>query len=329
MFSFKSKVPLAGLTSFTVAGVFLASTSLAANLSPELRDLVAKAKSDGKLHMSWSSSTLGGAAGAKKFQAGINKMFNTDLKFSFSPGRSMAGMSAKIRAEVAAGQPATSDIYIGTAPFVLPLLKRKVLIKHPWTKYLPVRIPSDISEGGGAVLRIATDAQGVTYNSKLIPTKKKPTKLTDFLDPVWKGKIASTPYAAGFDTLSAHNVWGPAKTIDFVKKLATQIRGLIRCGEGERIATGEIIALVMDCNGQSSRLWKDKGASIDQMLPIDAAIKRHFYLGVPTNSTHKAAAALYAVFLATKEGQKLVWETWKVDADVFPESNIRKRIVAM
>jgi iron(III) transport system substrate-binding protein len=327
MFESKTKlrVSAAALGALLVAG----GSSLAADFSPELKDLIKKANAEGKFHSSWSQSSLGGTVGARQIEAGMNKMFGTKIKITFSPGRSMAGMSAKIRAEAAAGTPATSDIYLGSSPFALPLLKRKVLLAYPWTKLLPGRITSEMSEAGGRVIRVATGLGGVTYNPKLVPGGKIPTKMSDFLDPAWKGKIASTPYAASFDTLSADGVWGAKKTIDYVRKLSKNIRGLIRCGEGERIATGEIVALVMDCSGQTALQCAAKGAPVAQMLSIEAAIKRHFYLGVPKNSANKDAAALYAVFLMTPEGQKIVWEKWQLDSDLFPESNIRKQVREM
>jgi len=206
------------------------------------------------------------------------------------------------------------------------LIKRKVLLAYPWTKYLPGRIVPDMVEADGTVIRVATGLGGVTYNTKLVPGGKQPTSLDDFLKPEWKGKIASTPYAASFDTLSANGVWGQKKTLAYVTKLAKNIRGLIRCGEGERIATGEIIALVMDCSGETAERWSAKGAPVAQFLSPDAAIKRHFYLGVPKNSAHKNAAALYAVFMMTPEGQKIVWDTWYLDSDLFPESHIGKQV---
>lgn len=306
-----------------------AGSAGAADFSPALQDLIKKANADGKMHMSWSQSSIGGVEGARMAEAAMNKMFGTKITLSFSPGRSMAATSAKIRAEAAAGQPATTDVYLGSSPFILPLVKRKVLLTFDWTKLLPGRITDEIVEGGGTALRIATGLGGVTYNTKLIPTKKPPTRMSDFLDPAWKGKIASTPYAATFDTLSAKGAWGPEKTIDYVRKLSKNVRGLIRCGEGERIATGEIVALVMDCSGETAIRWSERGAPVAQMLPLDAATKRHFYLGVPKNSSHKYVAALYAVFMMTPEGQKIVWDTWKQDSDVFPESRIRKQVVAL
>ncbi len=42
---------------------------------------------------------------------------------------------------------------------------------------------------------------------------------------------------------------GDRKTIDYVRALSKQIAGVMRCGETERVATGEYLALVMDCTG--------------------------------------------------------------------------------
>lgn len=314
-------------TAVAVAGL-LGGPLAAADFTPELRDLIKNANAEGKLHISWSQANLGGSAGSKKFQAAINKMFGTDIRITFSPGRSMPGMTAKISAEAAAGQPASSDIYLGAAWTTQPLVQRKLLVAYPWTKLLPGRIAPEMAEGGGTAVRVATGLSGVTYNTKLMPTKQKPTRLSDFLDPAWKGKIASTPYAASFDTISANSMWGPEKTIAFVRKLSTQIRGLMRCGEGERIATGEVLALVMDCSGQDALLWSSKGAPIAQMLPLDAAQKRYYYMAVPKNAANKSAAALFAVYCMTDEGQKLLWDTWKVDLDAFPASHQRVRVAA-
>jgi iron(III) transport system substrate-binding protein len=321
----KSSITLS--TAAAIAGLLAFGGPLAAaKFSPELQALIKKANAEGKLHVSWSSNSLGGASGARLIQKRMNKMFGTNIKISFSPGRSMPGMSAKISAEAAAGRDASSDLYLGAAWTTLPLIKRKNVVIFPWTKLLPGRITAFEVEGDGASVRIAVGLPGVTYNTKLMPVKKRPTVLTDFLDPAWKGKLASTPYAAGFDTISAHGAWGPKKTIAFVREFSKQVRGLIRCGEGERIATGEYFALVMDCTGQDALLWQAKGAPVANFIPLDAAQKRYYYLTVPKNSANKNAAALYAVFIMTKEGQKTAWDTWRVDLDSFPGSHLRKRV---
>ena len=99
---------------------------------------------------------------------------------------------------------------------------------------------------------------------------------------------------------------------------------LIRCGEAERIATGEYLALVMDCTGQDALQWQEKGAPLAQMMPLDAAQQRYYYFAVPKNAQHPNAAKLYTIFLLTEEGQKLAYDTWKTDLHFLPGSKMGK-----
>jgi ABC-type Fe3+ transport system substrate-binding protein len=165
-----------------------------------------------------------------------------------------------------------------------------------------------------------TGLSGVTYNSQLAPMK--PTVLEDFLKPEWKGKLASTPYAAGFDVLLADDVWGKDRTVNYVRALSKQIAGLIRCGEAERIATGEYLGLVMDCTGQDALQWQERGAPLEQLMPLDAAQQRYYYFAVPKNARHPNAAKLYTTFILTEEGQKLAYDTWKTDLHFLPGSRM-------
>ncbi len=198
----------------------------------------------------------------------------------------------------------------------MPVLKVNFFEAVDWKKYLPGRITDEMIEQDGQLIRIVTGLSGATYNSALAPMK--PTTLEDFLKPAWKGKIASTPYSAGFDILLAEDVWGKEKTVNYVRALSKQITGLIRCGEAERIATGEYLALVMDCTGQDALQWKEKGAPLEQMMPLDAAQQRYYYFAIPKNAQHPNAAKLYTLFMMTEEGQKLAYDTWKTDLHFLP-----------
>jgi iron(III) transport system substrate-binding protein len=111
-----------------------------------------------------------------------------------------------------------------------------------------------------------------------------------------------------------------------VRALSQQITGLIRCGEAERIATGEYLALVMDCTGQDALQWQEKGAPVSQMMPLDAAQQRYYYFAVPKNAQHPNAAKLYSLFTMTEEGQKLSYDTWKTDLHSLPGSRMGKMV---
>ena len=294
----------------------------AADMNPALKGLVAAADKEGALTLTWSPSTYDGARGAARFQAAMNKMFGSKLQINFVPGADMARIGNQLATEYATGQKAGADIMLGAAPQMTTLIKLDLFGPTDWRSYLPSRIEPAMTEFDGKLIRVATGLSGATYNSSLAPMK--PATLDDFLKPEWKGKIATTAYAAGFDVLLASDVWGKDRTIAYVRKLSGQIAGLIRCGEAERLATGEYAALVMDCTGQDALTWQAKGAPLAQMMPLDAAQERYYYFGIPKNAQHPNAARLFTLFLLTGEGQKISYDTWKIDLHTFPDSRTGK-----
>jgi ABC-type Fe3+ transport system substrate-binding protein len=311
------------ITRILLAGLLILSagaTAAAQEMSPALKELAAAAGREGALTLSWSQTTLGGSQGAARLQAAMNKMFGTNIRINFVPGPDMARIVNQLATEYEAGQKAHVDIVLGAAPQIAPVVKLDFLEAVDWRQYLPDRITPQMVELDGRIIRIVTGLSGVTYNSQLAPMK--PTVLDDFLKPAWKGKIASTPYAAGFDVLLADDVWGRERTLAYVRALTRQIAGVIRCGEAERVATGEYLALVMDCTGQDALLWQEKGAPLAQMMPLDAAQQRYYYFAVPKHAQHPNAAKLYTAFILTPEGQKLSYDTWKTDLHFMPGSRM-------
>jgi ABC-type Fe3+ transport system substrate-binding protein len=311
------------LSRFFLAGLLILAASVPAasqDASPALKELAAAAGREGALTLSWSQTTLGGTQGAARLQAAMNRMFGTNIRLSFLPGPDMARVINQVATEFAAGQKAHVDVLLGAAPQIAPVAKLDFFEPVEWQKYLPGRITPEMTELGGRIIRIVTGLSGVTYNSQLAPMK--PTVLQDFLKPEWKGKIASTPYAAGLDVLLAEDVWGREKTVNYVRALARQIAGVMRCGEAERVATGEYLALVMDCTGQDALIWQERGAPLAQLMPLDGAEQRYYYFAVPKNAQHPNAAKLFTAFLLTEEGQKLAYDTWKIDLHFLPGSKM-------
>ena len=311
---------------YVALATFLLTTAgaHAAEMNAALKELAAAADKEGNLNLSWSQSTLGGSQGAALFETSMNKMFGTKISVNFAPGAEMARIGNQLATEYQAKQPAHVDIYLGAAAQIAPLVKLGFFEPVDWKHYMPERVDSKFLEVDNRFVRFVTGLSGVTYNSRLAPFK--PKTMADFLKPEWKGKIASTPYAASFDVLVANDVWGKDRTFDYVRKLTGQISGLIRCGDSERIATGEFIALVMDCTGQDAKVWQERGAPMDQIVPLDAAQLRYYYLGVPKHAQNPNAAKLFALFMLTEEGQRLAYKTWKADLHVYPGSQIGKQV---
>jgi ABC-type Fe3+ transport system substrate-binding protein len=163
---------------------------------------------------------------------------------------------------------------------------------------------SDMHEFGGRALRAYTFFSGVQYNSKLVRPNEVPRKTGDVFKPHWKGKIASTIYAAQFDRLAL--IKGVEETRAIVHKTAEWAGGLIRCGDEERIVSGEFILLFLTCTQQRTELMKSQGAPIDYTLLDDGLMTGFAYVAVPKSSPHPNLAKLFLGYIVSKEGQAIL-----------------------
>src|SRR5258706_7890907 len=276
----------------------------AQGLAQTREQLIEGAKKEGQLIMSWGTGTMGGIEGAEAMEKAFNKTYGLNLPFKFTPGPAMPQWASSIIQEGKAGQPATSDLFIGSENHVA----RMTLKKLEWTKIFP-HITRPMVDWEGRVLIVVSRTPGLTYNTTLVGAKEVPQKVEDLLNPKWKGKIASTPYAASFDRLALF--WGEEKTTTFLQKFVKQVGGLIRCGEEERVANGEFAMIAFNCDLADANDMREKGAPVDGRIFKDAGILSYWYLAVPSNSTHPNAAALLAGVLLRKKGQEIFWRTQK------------------
>jgi iron(III) transport system substrate-binding protein len=160
----------------------------------------------------------------------------------------------------------------------------------------------------------------VTYNRNFVPRADAPKRLEDVLQPKWKGKIASTPYAAQFDRIALLPHWGPEKMKAFLVAFSPQVGGLIRCGETSRIATGEFVMMAMDCGSYYVRLEQSRGAPLEHVILEDGTTISYFYWGVPRNAVHPNLAKLFINMAMSEEGQKVVYKAYFTDHYGLPGS---------
>jgi ABC-type Fe3+ transport system substrate-binding protein len=180
-------------------------------------------------------------------------------------------------------------------------------------------------------LRVDATFPGILYNVRLAPWAKDIKSMADLLKPDYKGKFATTSFLAGFDVLASKDGWGIEKTMDYVRKLAPQVDGLLRCNSEDRIASGEIPAIALDCIGgaQFTNRFRGKDVLDTQIVP-DAAQRRYYYIFIPSNSKHPNAAILYGLYLSSPEGQRDVMMSLDgSDLDDYPESVNAKRVKAL
>lgn len=318
-------------TGLTVALLVLAlaaepRATLAFEPSPALKEVIAAAKQEGRLDLQWSSGVMGGAEAAVGLGKGMNAMFGTNIAVNFAPGPpSVPQVLNTISVALAAGRPSPTNLFAGSTELAGLAWNKGILVSVDWKALLPGRIEDRMIEAEGTAIRAYTGiAGGIVYNTKLAPYR--PTRLTDLLGPEWKGKIASTPYAASFDLLAASDHWGEEKALDFARKMSKQIQGLIGCPDLERIASGEFIALAPFCSGSYWVKLKRDGAPLDYVVPTDNPLKRYYYLSIPKNAPQPNAAKLFVAYLMTSEGQSILWQADDANLDNFPDSQMAKVI---
>jgi ABC-type Fe3+ transport system substrate-binding protein len=298
--------------------------------SPALQQLIDGAKNETVLKGQWSSASFGGAAGLNELVAGMNKKYGLNIQAQFTPGRDMQALMELLAQENAAGQPASTDVYLGNAPAMVDALRTGVLRTIDWKAILERPIPSDANfdpyAPDGIAVAFGTTLVGIPYNTNLVRGDDVPRRMEDPLAPKWKGKIASTPYAAGMREFAMPDMLGRDYIMDYTKRLSQQIAGLIRCGENERLTSGEFAMLVFACGGNDVLELKQRGAPIDYAIVQEATVLHMRYGAVPKNSSAPNAATLLVAYLLTPEGQELLWKLDGMDLPFFPESHLKDQV---
>jgi len=288
--------------------------------------LVDAARQEGELTLIWGENTMGGTEGAQRLAAAFNARYGLNLNVQFTPGPAMPEVANRIVQEYKAQRRASTDVYLGPETAIRALIKGDALEPVDWLSWAPhVQDPRLITPGNFAVEMISSTI-GITYSSARLTGSAVPTSLQDLLEPRFKGRIASTVYAAIFPELASPELWGEARVRDYLTRLADQAAGLMRCGENERVLTGEFDLYALDCGSYQADLLRTKGLPLAQAIPSDAALLFHWFLGVPRNAAHPNAARLFVDWMLSREGQDLTWEIQAADHHLVPGSKVAPKI---
>jgi ABC-type Fe3+ transport system substrate-binding protein len=295
----------------------------------EQQALVEAARREGQLTFVWGASTMGGPDGLRRLADGFNKRYGLQLDVQFTPGPSMPEMAQRIAQEYQAGRPASSDLVPGYAVHMAVAVAANALEPVDWLSWAEnVRRAEQIVAGGTAVT-FETSTPGITYNTARVRADEVPTSLQDLLNPRYKGRIASTPFAANFDYLATDDLWGESRTMEYLTKLADQAAGLMRCTEHERLVTGEFDLLALDCSQNNALALQAKGAPIGFTLAADAPLLLPLYVGVPRNARHPNAAKLWVDYLVSREAQDVLYDENSSDSHLVAGSKSAERVEAL
>ena len=110
--------------------------------------------------------------------------------------------------------------------------------------------------------------------------------------------------------------------LDYVKKFAGQISGVMTCGELDRVVSGEFAIFGIDCGDHEARLRARRGEPIASFYPREGTEVGYIAPGIPSTATHPDAARLFITFLLTKDGQEILWNRVGEDDDLMPGSHM-------
>lgn len=321
--------PSAGTTAPAPSGAAAAPAVAApvatvpAPLASELQALIEGARREGQLNLVWAESALGGSQMAPRLAAGFNRLYGLNVNVQFTPGPNMVEMGGRLAQEYQANRTASTDVYVGPARAIGSLLQADALTSVDWMAWAPnIQNASLVASGGGAV-EVASFVPGITYNSNKLTGDAVPTSLQDLLKPQYRGRIATTPYAAFFDSLASPEGWGEQRGLDYVRQLSDQVAGLMGCGEGTRLVSGEFDLFAIDCGSFDARQQQAQGAPLGHVIPSDAVLLLQWYLAVPRTAAHPNAGKLFVNYMLGREGQDYVYEAHYTDHPLVEGSKVR------
>lgn len=288
---------------------------------PNLNALVAAAAKEGTLDLAVGES-FGGPTGAQLMQDRINKRYHINLSIHYAPISGGVPFVLQLVQEVRAGQTTSSDVmFTATNSSVVPYVAQ-----IDWRKYVP-NLPENAMIYNKHAVKVLATVNAFAYNTKLVPANQVPKSFSDLLNPRWKGQIASSPYQGSFlDYIGFPTVFGHQGMLDYVKKFAQQVNGLMTCSGIDRVVSGEFAIFGLDCGDHEVRLRQRKGAPIASIYPKEGTALNYVSPAVPNTAAHPNAARLFITFLLTREGQDLLWDQVGEDSDLLPGSHMAKFI---
>ena len=297
--------------------------------SEALNKLIAAAKAEGGTFI--AHGMVDDVRGRQEVEAAMAKMFGFKIKWDHVDFPNQNRFAARLMKELDAGRQPSADVFNGTQSTIPRLLEAKALISvDNWQQLLP-RIPKESIVPGGGALVEHSRIGGLAYNTGTVPADKVPQKLEDLLDPFWKGKLASTTYAAVWDRASITEDGNfdeekAARLEDLLKKLVTKghIVGLIGCGDENRIASGEFWGLALICGDNGVRRAKSKGAPVEITFLEETSNISHSYMGLIKKAKYPNMAKLFMLFMQTPEGQALNGKWEFSDSSFYPENRMYK-----
>ena len=296
-------VVLASLST-ACGGVAAPSPARSARTNDGLDAIVAAARKEGELTLSWSPGYLDVPAEQNAYRDTFSKLYGLDVGVRFTPSTESVPQT---------------DVFLGNETQIVSLAKAGALTSELWSSWAPNIANLKLVAPGGVAVAVQSRMPGITYSQRLVGSNA-PRSMSDLLKPQYQGRIATTSDAALFDRLASPDLWGLQRTMDYATKLAPELGGSLECGDERRILSGEFDIFAFDCGSARVAQLKADGALIGWSVPSDAAFVRYLYMGVPRRAAHPNLAKLWINFMVSRAAQDLMYQYEYADHHLIPGS---------
>ena len=257
--------------------------------------LVSQAKKEGTLTL-YSTMTL---EDATPLLAAFEKKYGIKVRMWRAVNQKLVQRAV---AEARAGQHAV-DAFEGSGPGLEILHQEGLLEKFHSPAFADIPREAFPRHGYYAPDNLLFTVMG--YNTKLVKPEEVPATYEDLLLPKWRGKLGiEASNVAWFAAVA--KAMGEEKGLAYFRKLAA-MRPQVRSGHTlmtELMAAGDIPVVLTLYNQGVDRL-KAKGAPIDWRA-LQPAFGRVDGIAVTKRAPHPHAALLFADFVLSPEGQRII-----------------------
>jgi iron(III) transport system substrate-binding protein len=310
--SFGSRPAISLLLLVALSGM-VASTATVRAQNSELQSVIAAAKAEGgKLNI--INQSIADPAFINGVAAGMTKKYGFPITINIAPGPTPSALAPQLVQEYKAGRASSTDIFLGDDVNSMVQIAAGSALEVDW-KALDPSVPDEALGPSNQFLRLASRIIGcVWYNTDLVKPNDVPKKLSDTLNPKWKGRIASTSFIAGFR--EAAGLFGMEKEmVDFLRALqqSGNLAGFLRGAAAERIASGEFAMMVVGPGEYSVIKQQKRGAPVEFTILQEMPFISYWTMAIPKNSAHPNLAKLFALYMMTREGQDYFYNTASFD----------------
>ena len=183
------------------------------------------------------------------------------------------------------------------------LKKKNLLLKYVSPEVKNIQTPFFDPDGYWAAVYIMPNV--IAYNTQMIKRNEVPRSDDDLLNPKWKGKIAMDHTKPEWFAWKLKRM-GEEKGLAYMKKLAAQ---QFRLYPGLSLITNLLAAgefpLVLNTYLHTAEEIKRKGGPVD-WITQEPVFTKFQPLGIGAKTAHPNAAKLFADFILSEEGQKII-----------------------